>query len=512
MPSMLSPTRVLRMATVVLGAALAYSPISYAADGWVRHSTDIAAGLGLRVTAIHYPAGSPRAIAPSGPTAAAASVLPIPIAGPVPHIAVGLTNAAKSGEFVWAHVLANSLVGSPLNPPLSQNYAIGTFDTGGTVNIIGYCQREALGLTSAWLTGNTVPVGGVGGQIDADVSKPLGVFVAGLQDIDPVTSALDTNAMVGHWHVSVASPQESACGDIIDIPTAIGTPLFAFHSVVIRNDNPQQVEHGGRIYYGPAVEIYDWGDPAVPTFPTVVPLDPRPPGQTTSAYYPDILNMDFQTPWVPTALVTTEGDIPVGGWFVASTWLREGPRPAVNKMFMVDTGAQISLMRSFVAGQLGLDPAQPEFTVEVTGVAGDVHVAPGFYVDLLELDAFGGPISFSQVPMIIEDVPSVEGGTLDGIVGMNVFFNRNIAMKMNRAGTSTLEISDPLPYGDFDRDGDVDLMDFSTFQGCFNGPNQPPTGLGCAGVDADNDGDVDLSDFGSFQACFNGPNRPPACL
>ena len=29
--------------------------------------------------------------------------------------------------------------------------------------------------------------------------------------------------------------------------------------------------------------------------------------------------------------------------------------------------------------------------------------------------------------------------------------------------------------------------------------------------DHDRDGDVDLSDFATFQACFNGPNRPAAC-
>ncbi len=32
--------------------------------------------------------------------------------------------------------------------------------------------------------------------------------------------------------------------------------------------------------------------------------------------------------------------------------------------------------------------------------------------------------------------------------------------------------------GDLDRDGDVDMSDFSVFQACFNGPNRPP---GCAG-------------------------------
>jgi PKD repeat protein len=65
--------------------------------------------------------------------------------------------------------------------------------------------------------------------------------------------------------------------------------------------------------------------------------------------------------------------------------------------------------------------------------------------------------------------------------------------------------------GDFDRDGDVDLSDFSIFQLCFNGPNRAPS-INCpVSADLDGDSDVDLSDFGTFQSCFNGPNRPPAC-
>ncbi len=62
-------------------------------------------------------------------------------------------------------------------------------------------------------------------------------------------------------------------------------------------------------------------------------------------------------------------------------------------------------------------------------------------------------------------------------------------------------------YGDFDRDMDVDLNDFSRWVGCFNGPNQPLPDSSCAPVDFDRDADVDLADFVRFSACFNGPNE-----
>ena len=71
----------------------------------------------------------------------------------------------------------------------------------------------------------------------------------------------------------------------------------------------------------------------------------------------------------------------------------------------------------------------------------------------------------------------------------------------------------PLMCFDADQDTDVDLVDFASFQACFNGPNRPSASEGdCGRFDTDRDGDVDLVDFGKFQACFNGPNRPPKCL
>ena len=67
---------------------------------------------------------------------------------------------------------------------------------------------------------------------------------------------------------------------------------------------------------------------------------------------------------------------------------------------------------------------------------------------------------------------------------------------------------------DQDNDNDVDLVDFGTFQSCFNGPNRaykgpPPSAEICRCMDDDKDDDVDLVDFGKFQNCFNGPNRAP---
>jgi len=60
--------------------------------------------------------------------------------------------------------------------------------------------------------------------------------------------------------------------------------------------------------------------------------------------------------------------------------------------------------------------------------------------------------------------------------------------------------------GDLDGDWDVDLSDFTEFQLCFGGSNNPPAPTCPPGVDADcdSDGDVDLADFLIFQQNFTG--------
>ncbi len=57
---------------------------------------------------------------------------------------------------------------------------------------------------------------------------------------------------------------------------------------------------------------------------------------------------------------------------------------------------------------------------------------------------------------------------------------------------------------DFDRDRDVDSIDYASLRTCLQGPSGART-PGCAPKDLNNDGHVDLLDFARFQRAFSGP-------
>lgn len=74
-------------------------------------------------------------------------------------------------------------------------------------------------------------------------------------------------------------------------------------------------------------------------------------------------------------------------------------------------------------------------------------------------------------------------------------------------GNYTLNVTLPLGYSDFDRDGDVDMVDFGHLQRCYSGSDiqQDPT---CFDACLDGDNRVNAADMALFSACYSGPNVP----
>jgi len=72
------------------------------------------------------------------------------------------------------------------------------------------------------------------------------------------------------------------------------------------------------------------------------------------------------------------------------------------------------------------------------------------------------------------------------------------------------------PFADADGDGDVDQADFSAYQLCVTGIDDPGSlfdSVACGCFDRDSDADVDPDDFAAFEACASAPGvaANPAC-
>lgn len=88
-----------------------------------------------------------------------------------------------------------------------------------------------------------------------------------------------------------------------------------------------------------------------------------------------------------------------------------------GKDFLFDTGAQLSIISTATALELGIDLAHPETSIAVQGVGGSLEV-PGFTLKQLDVPTVtGDKLIFTNVPVYVLDVAP----GIDGILGMNLF-------------------------------------------------------------------------------------------
>jgi hypothetical protein len=402
-----------------------------------------------------------------------------PLGGFAPLVAIVTSDRHSSDDFDWEQALTNSYIGKPLNAPAEQNFIIGVLDTGSVADLAAGDSATILGLKGAYLTTNSLPIGGAGGSMDATITKPIGVFAAGLSAIGP-DGQLDLSKVVGHTNVCALTSAAIECDTGESVAGNIGTPLLAFYTTVIRVDQPRRVVVRGKTYISPDVQITDSYEPSPAVFRHKIPIELGGLSPvTTASYYafPD-LSGDWEDilgewlPLTPTLLSMGAMSLPTGGWFFAEVGLLQGEAGPLNLMqntrMLVDTGAQNSVISSNIAAKLNL-PLEPDFTTEICAVGGNI-VAPGYYIDFVRINAMGGALDFARVPFVVIDMESVEGGTLDGILGMNFFWNRNIVLEPTTSGTGFLHVSDPVPYGfiDFNFDGVVDGQDFAVFANAWH--------------------------------------------
>jgi predicted aspartyl protease len=412
-----------------------------------------------------------------------------PVDGFVPWIVLTATDASEDPEITGdyeAYPLEFYYGNPPTGTDPRTDYFIGLYDTGASTHVIGYENAVQAGLYNLnYLTEeNYVQVSGVTGSVDTHVTHPYALFMDGLDALEPNAPGESemvlptTSGMVGEYNVSMLIGQDP--GSKPDIATAIGTPMSVFYAAHIEVDKMVTVTHNGTEYTAPTISFHD-PNLSEPNYPNYVPLELKPLGSTNVQYItyginfedffndPENFELDY-SPLTPTIVIGTGSQ---SLFFIHGVDMTEGSRKAQDKnRFMLDTGAQVTVIGNRIAARLGLHPNNKEFEVDIEGVDGKSISVPGFYIDSLTIPAVGEWLEFTNVPVILLEISSPEGGKLDGIIGMNLFTEYNLIF---RGGGFMLEDDPRLEFeriqigpviGDIapeTRDGKVDLVDYSVF-------------------------------------------------
>jgi len=490
-----------RIVGLVIGILVGSVPSALQAQplAWRQEKVDWGAGAGGRIKSIHYPTYDPHRLLTRRPMAyessttlpsdvdALADVNSPPIAGFVPWIAVVITDARK-GELELDAVPQSGVSGNYLTSKPSTPYAVGIFDTGAAAHVLSAEGAAKVGLFDhlpSLVTQNATMISGATGEASMWVSKPLALFIDGLGAIDANSMELDPSGMVGETNVAIN------VGDFNDsplVPTAIGSPLSVYFTAAIYNDRPVQIAWNGHTYSGPDVFFYENEDPSVPSLAFQIPLELRPADVFAVQYTPNLdigngdildwLDMGFDNPGVPSIITNglTSGQ---SLFFLSSVDLTHKGRSAIDKTkFILDTGAQVTVVSKAIAARLSLDTRHPEFEVEIQGVNGRSIMAPGFVIDLIELPSMPTWLTFRDVPVIVLDASSPEGGIFEGIIGMNLFTDFNLAFHgggMFLQDPAALDVERILRFSPADivPDGSVDGIDLlSLAQAWLSEPGQ----------------------------------------
>ena len=342
-----------------------------------------------------------------------------PINGFIPQVVMGLTNQADSDPdtdlYAAQETVLNagstptagvSTAGNPkrwLPSTAGVKYTIATFDTGSQAYIVSYNDVNMFGLTGNFQSGYSAEIGGASGTEEADITNPIGVYFAGLdQASNNAGAVVATGTMAGQYGAAIltATTPDSA------LPNFVVAPVVAQYQVAISNSQPQALTVGATTYRSPKVSFTSLsGNPALPSNYYRMTLDATSPAGVSpyASYLPTI---DYGTltevPTTPTFWMSLFAN-------VSGT---HGGNAVSAQPFSFDTGSQVTVFSEDTAAEYGFytggpNPSTPDFTVEVAGVGGTSEV-PGFYVDSLKVLTNGGYVTWNHVPVLVIDLP--DGG------------------------------------------------------------------------------------------------------
>ncbi|MBN1392332.1 MAG: retroviral-like aspartic protease family protein [Sedimentisphaerales bacterium] len=432
---------------------------------WQRQEVNWHISGGSSIKAIYYPEDKPpmmlnrhrrsqpktrlKALTPSeeavlGTSAAGTVFVSVidspPLDGFVPWVVVSITDASL-GYWDFDAVPSDSVVGNPLTSSPESDYAIGILDTGASAHVISDDDAVKTGMYGqGYVTSFEVELLGATGSAIAYTSNPLGLFIAGLDVLEPNGLLLDDSEMLGEYNVSVIAgdPVESP-----NLPTAIGIPLGVYTCAAFCNNKQFSTTIGGNDFNSPYIKFYTSDDFSVPSYSNLIELELRPSDASAVQYIPCDLLGDCGsepdgTPLYPSTIWGMLSNQSL--FFLPWVNVAEGSY-SIDFLdgFMFDTGAQVTVISRTVASGLHLNLNSPDFPVEIMDVTGEITIAPGFFIDSLDIPADGEWLEYTNVPVVALNVDSPEGGTLDGIIGMNLFVDLNFVINGGGFDGPTLE-------------------------------------------------------------------------
>lgn len=293
---------------------------------------------------------------------------------------------------------------------------LGIFDTGASAITFSYLEQAFFGTPiPIKVTGGAVAEG-IGGVISGDVSQPGTILADGLHamslvfdefgfpffDITIGPNTATTPGIQAFIGTEDGSPM---------LPTITGTPLL----------NPSTNNPDGLAALiemrGATLDFSSLIPGLTLTFPDVHFVAPGvsptvTAGETTDPFYVSLDSFGANNYANPGDFIT-ETPSPL----VSHVQLINGASSVADQRFLLDTGAQLTVISTLAAEQLGLDLNSPETTITVTGVAGE-RTVPGFTIPELVLPTVdGGALQFTNVPIYVLDIAP----GLDGLLGMNLF-------------------------------------------------------------------------------------------
>jgi hypothetical protein len=433
---------------------------------------------GFRGSLARTPAVMVVALACLAPRAGATGV---PIGGFFPMVGIALTDEFDD-DFNTYPVASSTVTGELLGAGGVGHYDVALLDTGAAVSLLTSQAFDDFGLGSAspgesdgYRGTETVGIGGATGTLTADINDPLGLYVGGLQGRGGVGSlTMNHSALRGQTNTSMITlPVES------DLPNVVGLSYAGQYATYIRNDQPQIFTLNGRTVRSPSIEFVARGSGGQGiTRRAPLSLNPGESFAQPPSWLYNVENFDIENPQENPSLPT----IIQGGLFL-NVNLANDASNLTNSSFFFDTGADVSVLSELTALQLGIDVVldAPDFTVAVIGSGGTKQDVPGYYLDSFTIQAVGGSVTATNVPVIVLDVadPSNSANIVPGIVGTNMLAGRNVVIDPNPAlggggASPSLYISDPVTN---EKSWASSAASTTWFSGDWDGPSPGPLSI-----------------------------------